>query len=125
MDSLVAATVLCRDIGRSSVLREEWGARELYPGPDVGEVVGDPELREYLRRTVTTYHHQSGTCKMGVDADAVVDPQLRVYGIDGLRVADASVFPAITTGNVHAPALMVGEQVSRFIAADHGTAWAA
>ncbi|MEU0430682.1 GMC family oxidoreductase N-terminal domain-containing protein [Streptomyces sp. NPDC006290] len=124
LDSLVAAAALCRDIGRSSVLREEWGARELYPGPAVGEAAGDPELRAYLRRTVTTYHHPSGTCKMGVDAEAVVDPRLRVYGIDGLRVADASVFPAITTGNTHAPALLVGEQVSRFIASDHGTAWA-
>ncbi|MBT2488430.1 GMC family oxidoreductase N-terminal domain-containing protein [Streptomyces sp. ISL-96] len=122
LDSLAAAAVLCRDIGRSSVLREEWGARELYPGPEAGEDAGDPALRDYLRRTVTTYHHQSGTCKMGVDADAVVDPRLRVYGIEGLRVADASVFPAITTGNTHAPALMVGEQVSSFIAADHGTA---
>lgn len=125
LDSLAAAAVLCRAIGRSPVLRETWGARELYPGPEVGEAAGDARLRDYLRRTVTTYHHPCGTCKMGVDADAVVDPRLRVYGIGGLRVADASVFPAITTGNTHAPALLAGEQVSRFIAADHATAWAA
>jgi choline dehydrogenase len=76
------------------------------------------ELRDYIRRTATTYHHQAGTCKMGIDADAVVDPRLRVYGVEGLRVADASIMPAVTSGNTNAPSLMIGERVAEFIAAE-------
>ncbi|MBC6447894.1 GMC family oxidoreductase [Actinokineospora xionganensis] len=109
VDTLVAAVELCQEIARSSVLREEWGATELYPGTE-------ESLPDYVRRTVTTYHHQVGTCRMGTDADAVVDPRLRVYGIEGLRVADASVFPSVTTGNTHAPAMMVAEQLATFMA---------
>jgi choline dehydrogenase len=72
-------------------------------------------LRDYARRTAITYHHQVGTCKMGIDALAVVDPQLRVYGIEGLRVADASIMPAVTTGNTNAPSVMIGERAGDFI----------
>ena len=75
-------------------LAQDWGARELYPGPDVRTAEA---LRDYVRRTAITYHHQVGTCQMGVDSDAVVDPRLRVHGIEGLRVADASVMPAVTS----------------------------
>ena len=59
-------------------------------------------LRDYIRRAVVTYHHQVGTCRMGIDEGAVVDPRLRVHGVDGLRVADASIMPAVTTGNTNA-----------------------
>jgi choline dehydrogenase len=59
---------------------------------------------------------------MGVDADSVVDPRLRVYGIDGLRVADASIMPAVTTGNTNAPSMMIGERVSDFISERHAAA---
>ncbi|OLR94115.1 GMC family oxidoreductase [Actinokineospora bangkokensis] len=104
---LVAAVELCREVGSAAVLREEWGSVEALPG------TGD--LVDYVRSTVSTYHHQVGTCKMGIDADAVVDPRLRVHGVQGLRVADASVFPAVTTGNTHAPALLVGERAAAFI----------
>ncbi|HEY6523887.1 MAG TPA: GMC oxidoreductase, partial [Solirubrobacteraceae bacterium] len=75
------------------------------------------QVRDYVRRTVISYHHQVGTCKMGVDAEAVVDPRLRVHGIEGLRVADASVMPAVTSGNTNAPSLMIGERAADFIAA--------
>ncbi|MFK0189333.1 GMC family oxidoreductase [Kitasatospora sp. NPDC090308] len=119
VDRLVAAVELCRELGNAEPLRTEWGARELYPGP----AGSGAELREHVRRTVGTYHHQVGTCRMGVDADAVVDPRLRVHGVAGLRVADASVFPTVTTGNTHAPALLVGERAAEFIAAEHGTGW--
>jgi choline dehydrogenase len=64
-----------------------------------------------------TYHHQVGTCKMGVDAMAVVDPELRVRGVEGLRVADASVMPAVTTGNTMAPTNMIGERAADLIVA--------
>jgi choline dehydrogenase len=59
---------------------------------------------------------------MGQDAMAVVDPQLRVYGIEGLRVADASIMPSITTGNIHAPIMMIAEKASDMIKKDHGLA---
>ena len=67
------------------------GTRSSTPGPAVQTRA---ELRDYVRRTAFTYHHQVGTCKMGVDELAVVDPELRVYGVEGLRVADASVMPS-------------------------------
>jgi choline dehydrogenase len=111
LDSLVAAVELCRRMGTSPAL-EEWGAVERYPGPATASV---EELRGYVRRTAITYHHQVGTCKMGRDPMAVVDPQLRVSGIDGLRVADASVMPMVTTGNTNAPAIMIGERVADFV----------
>lgn len=113
VEAILAAIELCRAIGASEAV-QEWGPTELYPGPQVKTRDG---LVDYVRRAVITYHHQVGTCKMGVDADAVVDPELRVYGVTGLRVADASIMPAVTSGNTHAPALMIGEKAADLIAA--------
>ena len=107
-ESLVASVEQCREIGRAPALAGEWGARELYPGPDA-------DVREYVRRTAITYHHQVGTCRMGTGEPAVTGPELTVHGLDGLRVADASVLPRVTTGNTNAPAVLVGEQAARFI----------
>ena len=76
------------------------------------------EVRRYVRETAITYHHQVGTCRMGADAAAVVDPRLRVHGIEGLRVADASVMPTVTTGNTNAPSIMIGERAAEFMLAD-------
>jgi len=73
-----------------------------------------------VRRTVGSYHHQVGTCKMGQDTDAVVDPELRVYGVEGLRVADASIMPFITTGNTNAPTFMIGEKAAELLLAAQG-----
>jgi choline dehydrogenase len=73
------------------------------------------ELRDYARNTAITYHHQVGTCKMGVDDGAVVDPQLRVRGVDALRVADASVMPFVTSGNTHAATTMIGERAADLV----------
>ena len=67
-----------------------------------------------MRSTVVTYHHQVGTCAMGVDDQAVVDPRLRVHGVDGLRVADASIMPRVTTGNTNAPSVLSGEKAAAF-----------
>lgn len=69
------------------------------------------------RRPVASYHHQVGTCRMGSDDGAVVDPELRVVGVEGLRVADASVMPAITSGNTHAPTTMIGEKAAEMLLA--------
>ncbi|MBL3701009.1 GMC family oxidoreductase [Leucobacter luti] len=117
--SLVASVRQCRSIGRQPALAADpadggWGATEVYPGPEVGD--GD-DLVEYVRQTVATYHHQVGTCKMGVDDLAVVSPRLAVHGVDGLRVIDASVMPRVTTGNTNAPSVLIGELGSRFVLA--------
>ncbi|WP_110588463.1 GMC family oxidoreductase [Microbacterium suaedae] len=105
----------CRTIMSQPALAEGWGAEEVYPGP---EVQTDEELEAYIRENVATYHHQVGTCRMGLDAEAVVDPRLRVRGVDGLRVIDASVMPTITTGNTNAPAILIGEKGAEFLLAD-------
>ena len=114
LESLVAAVELCRRIGAAAALRE-WGAEERYPGLSVD---GPEAVRAYVRETAITYHHQVGTCKMGSDAAAVVDPRLRVHGLEGLRVADASIMPAVTTGNTNAPSIMIGERAAEFLLAD-------
>jgi choline dehydrogenase len=111
VDALVAAIELCREIGGQAALAG-WRDRELYPGPDVQT---RKELRDYVRSTAITYHHQVGTCKMGVDDQAVVDPQLRVRGVEGLRVADASVMPFVSSGNTHAPTVMIGERAADLV----------
>jgi len=109
MDAIVAAAELCRELGNASTLTGEWGARELYPGSGA-------DLRAYVRATVATYHHQAGTCAMGRYPQSVVDDRLRVYGMDGLRVADASVMPDVPSGNTNAPAILIGERAADFIA---------
>jgi choline dehydrogenase len=106
--ALTASVELAREVGRQPSLRE-WTATELYPGPDVRT---REDLRTYVRRTAVSYHHQVGTCCMGSGDEAVVDPELRVYGVEGLRVADASIMPFVTTGNTNAPTIMIGEKAS-------------
>ena len=114
LESLVSAVALCRQIGASGPL-QDWDAIERYPG---AAVTSDEDLCRYVRDTAITYHHQVGTCKMGRDAMAVVDPRLRVHGVEGLRVADASIMPTVTTGNTNAPSIMIGERVAEFVTGD-------
>ncbi|TYK53353.1 GMC family oxidoreductase [Actinomadura decatromicini] len=113
VEALGVAVRLCQEIVGAPELRRTWGARELYPGPLAKSADG---LRSYVRQSVVTYHHQAGTCKMGVDDDAVVDPQLRVRGVDGLRIADASIMPDVPTGNTNAPSIMIGEKAADLLA---------
>ncbi len=110
---LAAAVELCREIGRQPALGS-WMREELYPGPAVRD---GAELQRYIRRNAVTYHHQVGTCKMGVDDLAVVGPELTVRGVEGLRVADASVMPEVTSGNTHAPSVMIGERAADLVTA--------
>jgi choline dehydrogenase len=111
LEALVSCLGQVRDISRQPALRE-WVAGELYPGPGVSS---EEDVRDYLRRATTTYHHQAGTCKMGIDERAVVDPRLRVHGITGLRVADASIMPLVTSGNTAAPTAMIGERCADLV----------
>jgi len=91
--------------------------QELMPGPDVQ---GREALRTFAKQNADSYHHQVGSCKMGSDEMAVVDPQLRVYGTEGLRVADASAMPVVPSGNCHAGIVMIAERVSDLIKRTHG-----
>ena len=75
----------------------------------------DAAILDWARNTATTIYHPTGTCKMGQDEMAVVDEKLRVYGVQGLRVADASIMPVITSGNTNAPTIMIGEKLSDLI----------
>ena len=109
--ALVTAMKMSREIGDSGALKD-WRAREIAPGPDVRT---DEEIAEYAMRNLITYHHQVGTCKMGIDTMAVTTPDLRVHGVEGLRVADASVMPAVTSGNTNAPTIMIGERCADFL----------
>lgn len=111
LEALVDAVEICREIGAGSAFRD-WRYAEIAPGPAART---RDHLRAYVRRAVGTYHHQVGTCRMGVDDDAVVAPDLRVRGVEGLRVADASIMPSITAGNTNAPAIMIGEKASDLI----------
>jgi choline dehydrogenase len=90
---------------------------EFSPGPDVA--IDDYETTlQWARDTSVTIYHPTGTCKMGQDKMAVVDERLRVHGLSGLRVADCSIMPVITSGNTNAPAIMIGEKLSDMILAD-------
>lgn len=109
----------CRSIAQQEALAESWGAQEIYPGPEVQD---DEQLEEYIRNNAVTYHHQVGTCAMGVDERAVVDPELKVHGLTGLRVIDASIMPRITTGNTNAPSILIGEKGAKFLLKDLGLA---
>jgi choline dehydrogenase len=109
VDTMLAAVRLCREIAAQPALREGWRAREIYPA-SLGTTTD--LLRDYIRETVVTYHHQAGTCAMGANEDAVVDQRLKVHGVEGLWVADASVMPAVTTGNTNAPAVMIAERAA-------------
>lgn len=90
-------------------------ADETEPGVGTGTTA---DLEKYLRRSCGTVYHPAGTCRMGSDDAAVVDPRLRVRGVAGLRVIDASVMPTITSGNTNAPAIMIGEKGADLVLAD-------
>ena len=109
-----AAVRLIRDIGRQPALAPYIGC-EVAPGP---QCVSDQALDAFIRKTAITVHHPAGTCRMGRADDpmAVVDTDLRVLGVSGLRVVDASVMPDLTSGNINAPVIMIAERAADLIA---------
>ncbi|HEY1697722.1 MAG TPA: GMC family oxidoreductase N-terminal domain-containing protein [Polyangiaceae bacterium] len=110
LDHLVRGIHQARAIAATEPLAS-YGAREIFPGPGCAS---DVAIRAAVRATCNTLFHPVGTCRMGPDADetAVVDPSLRVRGIEGLRVADASIMPRIVGGNTNAPVIMIAEKAA-------------
>lgn len=111
MDAMIKAVRLSRDLFAQAPMRDLI-AEELLPGP---QFQTDAELAQAIREQAEHRHHAVGTCRMGTDEDAVLDAQLRVRGIDNLRVADASVLPDDPSGNTNVPTLMVGEKAADLI----------
>ena len=109
--ALLAATELARAIGATSAF-SSMRSKELLPGPAAADTAS---YREFLKNSVWTYFHPTSTCRMGVDGMAVVDETLRVRGVDGLRIADTSVLPQITTGNTNAPAILIGWRGAKYL----------
>ncbi|MGB5810061.1 MAG: GMC family oxidoreductase N-terminal domain-containing protein [Polyangiales bacterium] len=107
LDGIRKCREICDHPRMSEHLREE-----LTPG---AARKSDAELTDEIRLRATTVYHPVGTCKMGVDSMAVVDAQLRVRGIEGLRVADASIMPEVTGGNTNAPSMMIGERAAALV----------
>jgi len=112
-DVTLEAMRIARRIMTAPAMREI-ATDEIAPGVNIA---ADDELLDWIRNNAETTYHPVGTCKMGSDPMAVVDDQLRVHGMQGLRVADASIMPTLTSGNTNAPSIMIGEKASRMILA--------
>jgi choline dehydrogenase len=110
-DTTVAAVRMMREVIAQKAF-DGWRGRELAPGP---ERTSDADLKDWLRAAALTTLHPVGTCKMGTDPAAVVDADLRVHGIAGLRVADASIMPIISSGNTNAPTIMIAEKAATLL----------
>jgi len=111
-ETMIASVKMAREIADQAPLKKIRGV-EFVPGADVST---DDEIEHWIRSTSETAYHPIGTCRMG--PNGVVDDHLRVYGLEGLRVADASIFPTMPSGNTNAPSIMVGEKCADLIKAD-------
>lgn len=114
LDALRRGVRLAREIFAQPPLREIVG-EEIWPGPDVSAAVGSNTLDDAIRKQARTIFHPAGTCRMGGDRRAVVDPELRLNGVDNLRVADCSVMPALVSGNTNAPTMMIADRAADLI----------
>jgi choline dehydrogenase-like flavoprotein len=115
IQDMVAGFKLTRDLMDAPAFAD-LPRRDLY----TAEVHDDDDIRAILRRRVDTVYHPVGTCRMGEDAQSVVDSVLRVRGVEGLRVVDASVMPTLIGGNTNAPVIMIAEKAADMILADLG-----
>lgn len=111
METMVRGVKVLRNIMRQKAL-EPWRGKEVHPGV---EAQSDEEIREFIRRKCDNIYHPVGTCKMGVDDMAVVDPSLKVYGLENLRVVDASIMPTVPGGNTTAGTIAVAEKAADMI----------
>jgi choline dehydrogenase len=109
----VAGVELAREIGNSAALGP-FVKREVMPGNLKGA-----DLERFVRDAALSYWHQTCTAKMGQDAMSVVDGELKVYGVDGLRIADGSIMPRVTTGNTMAPCVIIGERAADILKTEH------
>jgi choline dehydrogenase len=114
MQALLFGIRLCRRIAAQAALRP-YIVGEIAPGE---AVTGDTELANYVRASGVSNQHPTSSCAMGSGTNSVVDPRLRVHGIDGLRVADASIMPVVVAGNTNAPTIMIGEKAAAMILED-------
>ena len=112
-NAMIQGMRICREIGKQAALKP-FVVEEILPGPQVTE---EKDLRDFIRANGVSNLHPVGTCRMGREVDAVVDPQLRVHGIAALRVADASIMPSIVAGNTNAPSIMIGEKCADMVRA--------
>ena len=110
-DTLIAGVKLIRKLMQSSHMKE-FCDNEIQPGYEAST---DNDILEFIRNKAETLYHPSGTCKMGFDQESVVDKNLKVHGIEGLRVADASIMPTLVSGNTNAVCMMIGERCADFI----------
>jgi choline dehydrogenase len=114
MRAMVAGMRLARRIAAQPALAP-FVAAEIFPGP---ACASDADLEGLVREAGLTNHHPAGSCAMGTGSNTVVDPRLRVHGVGGLRVADASIMPAVVAGNTNAPSIMIGEKAAAMILED-------
>jgi choline dehydrogenase len=113
LDALKRCVEYCRDIASSSHLKS-FVKRELLPGP-----VTEAELEDFIRNATVSHSHESCTARMGRDSMSVVDHQLRIHGLQNVRIADGSILPRVTTGNTMAPCVVIGERAGDFLKAAH------
>jgi choline dehydrogenase len=118
MRAMVAGVKLARELAAQPALRA-YAVEEIVPGP---QSANDADLEQFVRETGVTNHHPTSSCAMGTGTNTVVDPRLKVHGIAGLRVADASIMPAVVSGNTNAPSIMIGEKAAAMILEDAGVA---
>jgi choline dehydrogenase-like flavoprotein len=111
--TLIAAIRQVREIANATAF-DAYRGEEIFPGASASS---DADLEQAIRRKAETTYHPVGTCKMGTDPLAVVDPRLSVHGLSGLSVVDASVMPTLTSGNTNAPTIMIAERAAQWL--DH------
>ena len=114
MQAVVFGIRLCRTIAAQPAL-QPYVVEELAPGAGI---TSDDDLVDYVRQSGVSNQHPTSSCAMGHGPNTVVDPRLRVHGIDGLRVADASIMPVAVGGNTNAPTIMIGEKAAAMILED-------
>ena len=110
-DTLVDGVKLIRKLMQSAPMKE-FCDLEIQPGLNYSS---DEDILNFIRDKAETVYHPVGTCKMGFDENAVVDKNLKVHGIQGLRIADASIMPTLISGNTNAACMMIGERCADFI----------